>query len=134
VGPVRIKTVQAGGALQCLSGGIPGAIRNPPRSDWQAPGGRDLMTRIMLSYTAFWVRLGYRIWPGTAHWFLWIVPMPPVLRDHLAEVVALIPYLWVVWGFTLAFDLTWRAHVVAGVITAELLLLVHRVEVARAAR
>lgn len=92
------------------------------------------MARIMLSYTLFWVRLGYRIWRGTAHWLLWIVPMPPVLRHHLAGIVALIPYLWVVWGFTHAFDFTWRADVVAGVITAGLLLLVHRVEAARAAR
>ncbi|MEX5261528.1 hypothetical protein [Kocuria sp. CPCC 205263] len=92
------------------------------------------MARTMLSYTLFWVRLGYRIWHGTAHWFLRIIPMAPVLRHHIAGVVALIPYLWVVWGFTVAFDFSWRAHVVAGVITAGLLLLMHRVEAARAVR
>ncbi|MEX5258555.1 hypothetical protein [Kocuria arenosa] len=92
------------------------------------------MARIMLSYTLFWVRLGYRIWHGAAHWFLRIVPMPSMVRHHIAGVVTLASYLWVVWGFTVAFDFSWRADVIAGVITAGLLLLVHRVEAARAAR
>jgi hypothetical protein len=37
-----------------------------------------------------------------------------------------------VWGFTVAFDFTWRADVVAGLITVWMLLAVYRVEVARA--
>ena len=39
-----------------------------------------------------------------------------------------------VWDFTVAFDFSWRADVIAGGITAGLLLAVYRVEVARAAR
>ena len=92
------------------------------------------MARIVLSYTLFWIRLGYRIWHGVSHWFLGIVPRPLGLRHHIAGVVALIPYLWVVWGFTVAFDFSWRADVIAAVITAGLMLLVCRVEAARAAR
>jgi hypothetical protein len=92
------------------------------------------MARIMLSYSLFWVRLGYRIWRGVAPWFLRILPMPSGLRHHLAGVVALAPYLWLVWGFTVAFDFSWRADVIAAVITAGLLLLVYQVEAARAAR
>ena len=90
------------------------------------------MLRILIPYTLFWVRLGYCIWHGVAHWFLRIIPMPPVVRHHLAGTVALIPYLWIVWGFTLVLDFTWRAPVIAGLITAWMLLIVHRVEAARA--
>ncbi len=90
------------------------------------------MLRVLIPYTVFWVRLWYRIGHGAAHWCLRLVPMPSLLRHQLAGTVALIPYLWIVWGFTVAFDFTWRAPVVAGLITAGMLLLVHRVEVARA--
>lgn len=44
----------------------------------------------------------------------------------------LIPYLRIVWGFTLALDFPWRALVVAGLTTVGMLLIVHRVEAARA--
>ncbi|GGG66020.1 hypothetical protein GCM10011374_32520 [Kocuria dechangensis] len=90
------------------------------------------MLRVLLPYLSWWIRLGYRIGHGAAHWFLRLVPMPPLLRHQLAGTVALIPYLWMVWGFILAFDFTWRADVVAGLITGWMLLAVHRVEVARA--
>lgn len=92
------------------------------------------MLRVLIPYTLFWVRLGYRIWHGAAYWFLRIIPMPPLVRHHLAGAAALIPYLWIVWGFTLVLDFTWRAHVIAGLITAWMLLIVHRVEAARASR
>ena len=52
------------------------------------------MASIMLSYTLFWVCLGYRIRHGIAHRLLRIIPMPPRLRHHIAGGVALIPYLW----------------------------------------
>ncbi|MCM3689055.1 hypothetical protein [Kocuria rosea] len=44
----------------------------------------------------------------------------------------MIPYLLLVWGFTFAFDVTWRPDAVAVLISAGMLLAVHRVEVARA--
>lgn len=90
------------------------------------------MLRLLIPYTVFWVRLGYRIWHGVAYWLLRLLPMPTLWRHYLAGAVALTPYLWIVWGFTLAFDLTWRAPVVAGLITAGMLPIVYRVEVARA--
>ena len=90
------------------------------------------MLRILIPYTLFWVRLGYCIWHGVAHWFLRIIPMPPVVRHHLAGTVALIPYLWIVWGFTLALDFTWTAIGVGALITALLLVLVHKAEARRA--
>lgn len=90
------------------------------------------MLRVLIPYLSWWVRLGYRIGHGTAHWFLRPIPMPPLLRHHMAGTVALIPYLWMVWGFTVAFDFTWWADVIAGLITGWMLLVVHRVEVNRA--
>ncbi|GAA1750712.1 hypothetical protein [Kocuria aegyptia] len=42
----------------------------------------------------------------------------------------MIPHLWMVWGVT--FDFPWRAEVIAGLITAGLMLVVYRVEVTRA--
>ena len=90
------------------------------------------MLRILIPYLSWWMRLGYRIGHGAAHWFLRPIPVPPLLRHQLAGGVALIPYLWVVWGFTVAFDFTWRAHMVAALISAGMLLVVHRVEVNRA--
>ncbi|GGG59914.1 hypothetical protein GCM10011374_23460 [Kocuria dechangensis] len=90
------------------------------------------MLRILIPYLSWWVRLGYRLGHGAAHRVLRLVPMPPLVRHQLAGTVALIPYLWVVWGFTMAFDFTWRADVIAGLITAGMLLVVHRVEVNRA--
>jgi hypothetical protein len=90
----------------------------------------DPVLGVLIPYTVFWIRLGYRIWHGIAYWLLRLVPMPSSWGLHLAGVVALIPYLWIVWGFTLAFDFTWRAEVVAGLITAGMLLIVYRVEVA----
>lgn len=90
------------------------------------------MLRVLTPYTEFWGRLGYRIWCGVAYWFLRLVPMRTVWRHHLAGAAALIPYLWIVRGFTLALDFTWRASVIAGLITAGMLLIVHQVEVARA--
>ena len=90
------------------------------------------MLRLLIPYLSWWVRLGYRIGHRTVHWCLRPIPMPPLWRHQLAGTVALVPYLWVVWGFTVAFDFTWRADVVAGVITVGMLLVVHRVEVARA--
>jgi hypothetical protein len=95
-----------------------------------APGKEIRMLRILIPYTVFWVRLWYRLGHGVAHWCLRLVPMPSLLRHQPAGAVALIPYLWMVWGF--AFDFTWRADVIAGLITAGMLLLVHRVEVVRA--
>ena len=92
------------------------------------------MVRMLILYTLFWVRLGYRLWRGVAHWCLRPVPMPSMLRHYIAGAIALIPYLWVVWGFTVAFAFTWRADVIAGAITAGLLLAMYRVEAARAAR
>jgi hypothetical protein len=91
------------------------------------------MQRILLSYILFWVRLEYRHGHGVTHWCLRVIPMPPPWRLQLAGVVALIPYLLLVGGFAVAFDFTWRADVVAGAITAWMLLLVHRMEVVRAA-
>jgi hypothetical protein len=88
--------------------------------------------RILIPYTVFWVRLEYRLGHGAAHWCLRLLPMPPLWRHQLAGAVALIPYLLFVWGFAVAFDVTWRAEMVAGLITVCLLLLVCRVEVARA--
>jgi hypothetical protein len=88
--------------------------------------------RILIPYTVFWVRLWYRIGHGVAHWCLRPVPMPSLLRHQLAGAVALVPYLWIVWGFTVAFDFTWRADAIAGLITAGMLLVVYRVEVRRA--
>jgi hypothetical protein len=88
--------------------------------------------RVLIPYTMFWIRLGYRMWHGIAYWVLRLIPMPTVWRRYLAGTAALIPYVWIVWGFTLAFEFTWRADVVAGVITAGMLLIVYRVEVARA--
>jgi hypothetical protein len=85
--------------------------------------------RILIPYTVFWARLGYRIGHGVAHWCLRLVPRPPLWRHQLAGALALIPYLWMVLGFTVAFDFTWRADVVAGLITAGMLLVVYRVEV-----
>jgi hypothetical protein len=90
------------------------------------------MLGVLIPYTVFWVRLEYRLGHGAAHWCLRIVPMPSLLRHHLAGAVALIPYLLLVWGFAVAFDFTRRADVVAGLITASLLLLVYRVKVVRA--
>jgi hypothetical protein len=90
------------------------------------------MLRLLIPCTVFWVRLGYRIWHGVAYWLLRLISMPIVWRHYLAGVVALIPYLLLVWGFTVAFDFTWHAPVVAGLITAGMLLVVYRVEVARA--
>lgn len=90
------------------------------------------MLRVLIPYTLFWVRLGYRIWHGVVHWCLLIVPMPSLLRHQLAGTVALLPYLWVVWGFTLVFDFTWRAEAIADAITVWMLLVVYRVEVNRA--
>lgn len=90
------------------------------------------MLRVLIPYLFWWVRLGYRIGHGAAHWFLRPVPMPPLVRHQVAGTVALLPYLWMVWGFTVAFDVTWRAHVVAALITVSLLLVVHRGEVNRA--
>ncbi len=58
--------------------------------------------------------------------------MPSLLRHQVAGAVALIPYLWMVWGFTRTVDLTWRADVVAGLLTAWMLRMVHRVGVAGA--
>lgn len=91
------------------------------------------MLRVLIPYLLWWIRLGYRIGHGAAHRFLRLVPMPPLLRHQLAGTVALIPYLLLVWGFTLAFDFTWRADVIAALITGWMLLVVHRVEVNRAA-
>jgi hypothetical protein len=90
------------------------------------------MLRVLIPYTMFWVRLWYRLGHGAAHWCLRIVPMPSLLRHYLAGALALIPYLWMVWVFTFAFDFTWRAPVIAGLITVWMLLAVYRVEVARA--
>lgn len=90
------------------------------------------MLRVLDPYLLWWIRVGHRLGHGAAHWFLRLVPMPPLVRHHLAGVVALTPYLLLVWGFTMAFDFTWRADVIAGLITAGLLLVVHRVEVHRA--
>jgi hypothetical protein len=90
------------------------------------------MLRILIPYLLWWMRLGYRIGHGAAHRCLCPIPMPPLLRHQLAGAAALIPYLWVVWGFTVAFDFTWRADVIAGAITAGMLLVVHKVEVNRA--
>ncbi|MHC5560934.1 hypothetical protein [Kocuria sp. U4B] len=90
------------------------------------------MLRVLIPYPVFWVRLWYRFGHGVAHWCLRLVPMPSLLRHQLAGALALVPYLWVVWGLTVAFDFTWRAEVVARLITAGMLLLVYRVEVARA--
>ena len=90
------------------------------------------MLRILIPHTVFWVRLGYRLGHGVTHWCLRVIPMPSLLRHQVAGVVALIPYLLLVGGFTFAFDFTWRAEMVAGLITAGLLLLVRRAEARRA--
>jgi hypothetical protein len=88
--------------------------------------------RLLIPYTVFWVRLWYRIGHGAAHWFLHPILMPSLLRHQLAGTVALLPYLWIVWGFTFAVDFTWRADVIAGLVTGWMLLVVHWTEVNRA--
>lgn len=96
----------------------------------QQHGGEPPGRKLNAGRPLFWIRLGYRIWHGTAQWFSSIILMRPLVRHHLVGAVALVLYLWIVWGFTLAFDFTWRAHLIAGLITAGMLLIMHRVEVA----
>lgn len=91
------------------------------------------MLRVLIPYTLFCIRLWYRICHDVAHWCLRIAPMPPLVRHQLAGAVALVPYLFNVWLFVVAFDFTWRAHVIAGVITLWMLLVVRRAEVRHAA-
>ena len=90
------------------------------------------MPRILIPYLLWWVRLFYRIGHGVAHWFLRIIPMPSALRHRLAGAVAISPYLTLVWDVATGIDFTWRAYMVAGLITAALLLLVHKAEARRA--
>ncbi|GGG70617.1 hypothetical protein GCM10011374_38990 [Kocuria dechangensis] len=90
------------------------------------------MLRVVIPYLYWWVRVGYRFGHGATHWFLRPIPMSQLVRHQLAGTVALLPYLLLVWGFTWAFDFTWRADVIAALITAGMLLVVHRVEVNRA--
>ena len=90
------------------------------------------MLRILIPYTLFWVRLGYCIWHGVAHWFLRIIPMPSAWRHRLAGAVSITPYLFMVWAVVGANDFTSTAIGVGAVITALLLLLVHQAEARRA--
>ena len=46
------------------------------------------MVRMLILYTLFWVRLGYRLWRGVAHWCLRPVPMPSMLRHYIAGAIA----------------------------------------------
>ena len=90
------------------------------------------MPRIVILYLLLWVRLFYRIGHGIAHWVLRIIPMPSALRHRLAGTVAITPYLFMVWAVVGANDFTWTAIGVGAVITALLLLLVHKAEARRA--
>lgn len=90
------------------------------------------MPRILIPYLLWWVRLYYRIGHGVAHWVLRVIPMPSALRQRVAGTVATAPYLLWVWTVVGFNDCTWSAIEVGGLITVSLLLVVHRVEVARA--
>jgi len=92
------------------------------------------MLRILIPYLLWWVRLYYRIGHTVAHWFLRILPMPSVLRHRLAGVVSIGPYLFMVWTVVGVNDFTWTAIDVGVVITALLLVLVHKAEARRAVR
>ncbi|MEX5271541.1 hypothetical protein [Kocuria sabuli] len=89
---------------------------------------------MLIPYLLWWIRLWYRIGHGLTYWLLRLIPMPQLVRHQRTGAVALVPYLWVVWGFIVAFDFTWRADVIAGALTVAmlLLLLMYRVEVGRA--
>lgn len=86
-----------------------------------------------IPWIIFLIRLGYRIGHGIAYWCLRIFPMPTLWRHQLAGVVAIYPYLRVVWGLPILMEMTWRAFVVAGILTVGMLLLVRRTELRREA-
>ena len=90
------------------------------------------MPRILIPYLLWWVRLYYRIGHGLAHWFLRIIPMPSALRHRLAGTVSITPYLFMVWAVVIGAGSTWTAIGVGALITALLLVLVHKVEARRA--
>jgi hypothetical protein len=90
------------------------------------------MPRILIPYLLWWVRLYYRIGHGLAHWFLRIIPMPSALRHRLAGTVSITPYLFLVWAVAGANDFTRTAIGVGALITALLLVLVHKAEARRA--
>ncbi|WP_336650632.1 hypothetical protein [Kocuria rosea] len=90
------------------------------------------MPRILIPYLLWWVRLYYRIGHAVAHWFLRIIPMPSVMRHRLAGTVSIAPYLFMVWVVVGANDFTWTAIGVGALITALLLVLVHKAEARRA--
>ena len=90
------------------------------------------MLRVLIPYTLWWVRIWYRIFHGITHWFLRILPMPASLRHHLAGAVALVPYLLPVWLTAIGVGPPWPAYAIAAALTAPMLLIMHRVEVAHA--
>ena len=90
------------------------------------------MPRIVILYLLWWVRLFYRIGHGIAHWVLRILPMPSALRHRMAGTVSITPYLFMVWAVAGVNDFTWTAIGVGALITALLLVLVHKVEARRA--
>ena len=90
------------------------------------------MSRIVILYLLWWVRLFYRIGHAVAHWVLRIIPMPSALRHRVAGTVAIAPYLFWVWTVVGINAYTWPAIGVGGLITGLLLLLVHQAEARRA--